>query len=79
MTQYRDSFHNLQSMHEQVNSMSDSGEFQKAESNHSGRLSHVPSQPEVVSSSSSVLSRDKRLPFDTWNALGLQVKEFIVM
>ena len=37
------------------------------ESNHSGRLSHVPSQPEVFLSSSSMQSRDKRLPFDTWN------------
>ena len=42
------------------------------ESNHSGRLSHVSSQPEVITSSSSMLSRDKRLPCDTWNALGLQ-------
>ena len=33
----------LQSMQEQINSMSDSGEFQEVESNHSGRLFHVPS------------------------------------
>ena len=46
--------------------MNDSGEFQEVESNHSGRLSHVPSQPEVIPSSSSMLSRDKRLPSDTW-------------
>ena len=55
-------------MQEQMNSMSDSGEFQEVESNQSGRLSHFPSHPEVLPSSSSILSRDKRLPFDTWNA-----------
>ena len=62
-------------MQEQMYSMNDSGEFQEVESNHSGRLSLVPSQPEVIpssSSSSSMLSRDKRLPFDTWNTSGLQ-------
>ena len=35
----------MQEMQEQMHSMSDSGEFQEVESNHSGRLSHVPSQP----------------------------------
>ena len=30
-------------------------------------VSRVPGQPEVIPSSSSMLSRDKRLPFDTWN------------
>ena len=57
----------LQSMEEQKNSMNDS-----VESNHSGRLSDVPSQPEVIPSSSSMLSRDKRMPFDTWNQSGVQ-------
>ena len=65
----------LQSMPKQMNSMNDSEEFQEVESNHSGRLSHVPSQPEVIPSSS-MLSRDKRLPFDSWNALGLQENVF---
>ena len=32
----------LQEMQDQMNSMSDSGEFQEAESNYSGKLSHVP-------------------------------------
>ena len=41
----------LQSMQEEMNSMNDSGEFQEVESDHSGRLSHVPSQQEVISSS----------------------------
>ena len=66
----------LQCMQEQMNSINDSGEFQEVESNHSGRLSHVPSQPEVIPSSSSMLSRDKRMPFDTWNAPGLQENVF---
>ena len=57
----------LQEVQEQMNSMNDSGEFQEVASNESGRLSHVPSQPEVIPSCSSVLRRDKHLPFDTWN------------
>ena len=51
----------LQSMQEQMNSMNDSGEFQEVESNYSGRLSHVSSQPAMIPSSRSVLSRDKTL------------------
>ena len=38
----------------------------------SGRLSHVCSQPEMIPSSRSFLSRDKRLPLDTWNQSGVQ-------
>ena len=59
-------------MQEQMNSMNDSGNFQELESNHSGRLCHVPSSPAMIPSSRSMLSRDKRLPFDTWNQSGLQ-------
>ena len=59
-----------------MNSMNDSGEFQEVESNHGGRLSHGPSQPEVIPSSSSMLSRDRRLPFDTWTSPGLQENVF---
>ena len=66
----------LQEMQDQMNSVCDSGEFLEVESNHSGRLSHVPSQPEVIPSSSSMLSRVKRLPFDTWNTCGLQENVF---
>ena len=66
----------LQSMQEQMDSMSDSGEFQEVESNHSGRLSYVSSQPAMVPSSSLMLSRDKRLPFDTWKAPGFQENVF---
>ena len=62
----------LQQMQEQMNSMNDSGEFQEVESNHSGRLSYVSSQPVMIPSSRDLLSRDKRLPLDTWNTLGLQ-------
>ena len=52
----------LREMQEQMNSMNDSGEFQEVESNYSGRLSYVSSQPAVIPSSRSLLSRDKRLP-----------------
>ena len=55
----------LQEMQEQMNSMSDSGEFQEVESK-SGRLFHVPKQTALIPSSRSMLSRDRRLPFDTW-------------
>ena len=61
----------LQQTQEQMNSMSDSGDFQDAESNYSGRLSHVSSQPVLIPSSLSLLSRDKRLSLDTWNQPGL--------
>ena len=63
-------------MQEQMNSMNDSGEFQEVESHHSGRLSHVSSQPVMIPSSRTMLSRDKRLPFDTWNASGFQENAF---
>ena len=55
----------LQEMQEQMNSMSDSGEFQEVESNLSGSLSFFPNQPAMIPSSRSMLSRDKRLPFGT--------------
>ena len=60
----------------QVNSMYDSGEFQDVESNYSGTLSHVSSQPAVIPSSRSMLSRDRRLPLDTWNTSGITGKFF---
>ena len=52
----------LQEMQEQMNSMNDSGESQEVESNYRGRLSYVSSQPAMIPSSRSMLSRDKRLP-----------------
>ena len=52
--------------------MNDSGEFQDVESNYRGRLSHVSSQPEMIPSSRSLLSRDKRLKLDTWNQTEVQ-------
>ena len=55
-----------------MNSMNDSGEFQEVESNHSGRMSYVPSQLAAIPSSCSMLRRDKRLPLDTWNTSGSQ-------
>ena len=63
-------------MQELMNSMTDSGEFQDVEPNHCGRLSHVSTQTEMISSSRSVLSRDKRLPLDTWNQSGVQENVF---
>ena len=66
----------LQQMQEQMNSMNDSGDFQDVESNYSGRLCHVSSQLAMIRSSRSMLSRDKRLPLDTWNQSGLQENVF---
>ena len=55
-----------------MNSLTDSGAFQEVDSNPSGRWSYVPSQPAAIPSSRSTLSRDKRLPLDTWNTCGLE-------
>ena len=66
----------LQEMQDQMNSMNDSGECQEVESNYSGRLSYSSSQPAMIPSSRSMLSRDKRLPLDTWNTSGLQESVF---
>ena len=63
-------------MQEQMNSMNDSGEFQEVESNYSGRLSNVSSLTAMIPSSRALLSRDKRLPLDPWNASGLQENVF---
>ena len=57
----------MQQMQEQMNSLNDSGDFQDVESNYSGRLSHVSCKPVMIPSSRSLLSRDTRLPLDTWN------------
>ena len=66
----------LQQMQEQMNSMNCSGEFQDIKSNFCGRLSHVSSQPVMIPRSRALLSRDKRLPLDTWNQSGLQENVF---
>ena len=66
----------LQQMQEQMNSLYDSGDFQDVESNFSGSLCHVSSQPVMIPSCRSLLSRDKRLPLDTWNQCGLQENVF---
>ena len=66
----------LQQMQEQMNSVNDSGEFQEVDTNYSGRLSYVSSQLAMIPSSRSMLSRDKRLPLDTWNTSGLQENVF---
>ena len=50
----------LQRMQEQMNSMSDSGDFQDAESNSSERLSHVSSQPVMVPSTGEAVPRAEK-------------------
>ena len=57
----------MQDLQGQMNSKNDSGRFREVEPNHSVRLSCVPSQPATLPSPRSMLSRDKRLPLDTWN------------
>ena len=54
----------LQEMQDQMNSMNDWGELQEVESKKSGRLSPVSSQPAMIPSPRSMLSRDKRLRLD---------------
>ena len=66
----------LQQMQAQMYFMNDSGEFKDVESNYSGRLSHVSSQPEMIPSSRSMLRRDKRLLIDTLNTSGLHENVF---
>ena len=57
--------------------MNNSGEFHDIESNYSGRLSHVSSQPAVIPSSRALPSRDKRLPLDTWNSIQSAGERFV--
>ena len=66
----------MQQMQEQMNSVNDSGDFQDVESIFCGRLSHVSSQPPMIPSSRALLSRDKRLPLDTWNQSALKDNVF---
>ena len=61
-----------QEMQEQMNSVKNSGEFQEVESILNVRLPYFSSKPAAIPSSRSVLSRDKRLPLDTWNTSGPQ-------
>ena len=62
----------IQELQERVNYVNDSPEFQDVVSICSGKLFHVPSQPAVVPSPRSVLSRDQSLQPDTWNLSGTQ-------
>ena len=63
-------------MQDHMNCMSDSREFQEVESNHGGRSSYVPSQFAMIPCSRSMLSRDRRLPLDSWNTSGSQENVF---
>ena len=74
-----DEFSQLPSTQEQMNSMNDPKEFQEVKSNHGGRLSHVPSQPELIPSFSSMLSRDKRLKKTFLVNQDILLKEFIMV
>ena len=67
----------LKQMQEQMNSLDSPGEFQDIESKCCGRLSRVSSQLEMIPSSRSLLSRDKRLPLDTWNQSRIQENVFV--
>ena len=65
----------VQEFEEKVNFLNDSTEFQDTESICSGKkLSHVPSQPAVVPSSRSMLSRDQSLRSDRWKLSGTKGK-----
>ena len=67
MSQYKGSLHRYKKLPERMNCMSDSEEFQDLGSNYSGNFPRVPSQPAVVPSPRSMLSRDRSMPFDEWN------------
>ena len=60
----------IQELQEWVNCVNDSTEFQDFQSICRGTLSHVPSQPAVVPSPRSMLSRDQSMPPETWNLSG---------
>ena len=66
----------IQDLHERVNCMNDSRESQDLESICSGKLSHVPSEPTVVPSLRSLLSRDRSMSPDLWNLSGTQGNVF---
>ena len=67
----------LQEMQEQMNSMNDSGEFQEVESNYSGRLSDVSSQPAMIPSSLS-FHAEPRQTLASWHMeyIGISGKRF---
>ena len=60
----------IRELQERMNFMNDSRKFQDMESICSGKLFLVPSQPAVIRSPRSMLSRDHSLRSDTWSCLG---------
>ena len=66
----------LQELQERMIYMNDSKKFQDTESICCGKLSHVPSQPAVVPSSRSMLSREQSLRSDTWKVVWDTGKRF---
>ena len=61
----------VQELQERMNCLNDYGEFHVVESNCRENFSHVPSQPARIPSPRSMLSRDRNVPFDTWNLSGI--------
>ena len=66
----------LKEMQEQMNSMSDSENFKKWNQITVRDCLTFPVSLQMIPSSRSMLSRDKRLPLDTWNQSGLQENVF---
>ena len=79
MRQYKGSLHKCRICKDRWITWTIQGKNQEVESNHSGRLSDVPNQPATIPSSRSMLSRDNRLPLDTWNQSGPPGKTFLVI
>ena len=77
MKSFKDNHWTIQQLTSQLQQMQESGNFQEVESNYCGRWSHVSSQLATLPSSRSMVSRDKRMPPDTWNTSGFYRKMFL--
>ena len=60
----------IQEPQDKVNSLNDAREFYDLETASSSGLSHVPSQPMSIPSSTGMISRDSCLPLDALNSMG---------
>ena len=67
------SVQNLRENHETIQQLTSQLQQMQEQMN---SMSHVSSQPVMISSSRALLSRDKRLPLDTWNQSGSQENVF---
>ena len=81
MTESRDTTQRLtsqiQKLQEWMSCMNDIAAFQDIESNYSGKLTHVPSQPAGIPCPRSMPSRDRSMPTDTWNFSETQGNVFV--